>query len=280
MAVTRIQQQSATLQLIQFTDPHLFADRGGEMRGVNTFDSLGRVIEAARADHWTPDALLITGDIAQDESREGYRVFREVFEPLSLPVLCLPGNHDDPDLMTAILNRGEVSCCTSLTLGDWRFIMLNSHLSGDDGGALGEAELRRLEVVLASAGEANILVAVHHQPLAMGSAWLDGYGLRDASDFMSVLSANRNVRAVLWGHVHQASDREHAGLRMISTPSTCAQFTPGTEKCVMDTRPPGFRDLILWDSGRIDTNVVWLDDWVVAARPPDSRQPGMGHESG
>ena len=39
----------------------------------------------------------------------------------------------------------------------------------------------------------------------------------------------------------------------------------------MDTRPPGFRTLRLSVDGRIDTDVVWLDAWVVSERPPDSR---------
>lgn len=98
--------------------------------------------------------------------------------------------------------------------------------------------------------------------------------MRNATEFLSALSPHRNVRIVLWGHVHQASDRDYDEKRMLSTPSTCAQFSPGTAKCVMDIRPPGYRELELWDDGRIDTDVVWLDDWVVSERPPDTRTQG------
>jgi Icc protein len=75
--------------------------------------------------------------------------------------------------------------------------------------------------------------------------------------------------------VHQASDREYEDRRMLSTPSTCAQFTPGTDACLMDTRPPGFRRIALWPDGRVESRVEWLESWIVADRPPDSRQPGM-----
>ena len=156
-------------------------------------------------------------------------------------------------------------------MGRWRFILLNSHVPGQDWGKLSESELARLDEDLAASTAQNVLIAVHHQPINMESAWLDGYGLRNAPDFLSVLSRHDNVRIVLWGHVHQASDRAYNAIRMLSTPSTCAQFAPGTDACVMDIRPPGFRTLTLGADGRIETDVRWLDDWSISERPPDSR---------
>jgi hypothetical protein len=39
----------------------------------------------------------------------------------------------------------------------------------------------------------------------------------------------------------------------------------------MDVRPPGYRTLSLLPDGTVETEVHWLRDWVVSARPPDSR---------
>jgi Icc protein len=58
---------------------------------------------------------------------------------------------------------------------------------------------------------------------------------------------------------------------VLATPSTCAQFTPLTEHCVMDLRPPGYRWLELLPDGQVRTEVRWLQDWEVAERPPDDR---------
>lgn len=265
------------LHLLQITDLHLHADPGTELYGVKTDDSFRAVVAAAlRSREQPPDAVLITGDLVEDCSRQGYERFRSIMQALERPVMCLPGNHDDPELMKKLLDDGEFSYCASRDIGRWRFLLLDSHVPGEDGGELGAAELARLEDDLATSKQQNVLIALHHQPIDMGSAWLDGYGLRDSKDFLSVLSRYRNVRAVLWGHVHQASDRQYDEMRMLSTPSTCAQFTPGTDRCVMDTRPPGFRMLELQGDGRIDTNLVWLDEWVVDERPPDSRVDGLG----
>jgi Icc protein len=58
---------------------------------------------------------------------------------------------------------------------------------------------------------------------------------------------------------------------VMATPSTCAQFTPATERCIMDMRPPGYRWLELRPDGSVHTKVEWLQDWAVAERPPDDR---------
>jgi len=271
--------ETEALHILQITDLHLHADPDTELYGVKTDDSFRAIVEAAfQTGERSPDAVLITGDLVEDCSRQGYERFRSIMQPFALPVLCLPGNHDDPELMSQLLDDGDFSYCASRDIGRWRFLMLDSHVPGEDGGELGVAELGRLEDELAASETQNVLIAVHHQPIDMGSAWLDGYGLQDSTDFISALSTYRNVRAVLWGHVHQASDREYDEMRMLSTPSTCAQFTPGTERCVMDIRPPGFRKLTLWPNGLIETEVVWLDAWAVTERPPDSRVEGLDRD--
>ena len=260
------------LRILHVTDPHLFADSVTELYGVRTDQSFRAVIDRALGDNqWQPHAVLATGDLAEDRSRKGYERFREIMQPSGLPILCLPGNHDNPHLMEQVLDGGAFRYCATHDIGHWRLILLNSHADGDEGGVLADSELERLEAALAMPHGRHVLVGVHHQPIDMGSAWIDGYGLRNAPDLLSVLNRHAQVRGVLWGHVHQASDRQHQNLRMLSTPSTCAQFTPATEKCVMDTRPPGFRRLNLSADGGIETEVVWLEDWTLTERPTDSR---------
>jgi Icc protein len=261
-----------TLQILHVTDSHLHADPDKELYGVQTDRSFRAVVERALNDtRWRPAAVLATGDLVEDHSRRGYERFREIMAPCGLPVLCLPGNHDDPALMSQVLDDDLFSFCATHDIGCWRLIMLNSHVTGAEGGELSEPELERLEAGLTGSNGRHVLVNVHHQPIDMGSTWLDGYGLRNGPELLSMLSRHAQVKGVLWGHVHQASDRQYRHLRMLSTPSTCAQFTPGTEACVMDIRPPGFRRLNLKADGGIDSEVVWLDDWVINARPPDSR---------
>jgi Icc protein len=271
----------AALKILHVTDPHLYADAHTEIYGVQTDASCRAVIQQAFADaQWKPDAVLVTGDVVEDCSRKGYERFRSIFAPLNVPILCLPGNHDDPSLMQQMLNQENFSFCGFRDFDRWRLILLNSHVGGDDGGVVSDSELQRLEQALENCDDRFALVAVHHQPIPIGSPWLDGVGLRNGPDLMRVVENYAQARVVVWGHVHQAIDWQQGNLTMLCTPSTCAQFTPDTEKCVMDTRPPGFRCLDLEENGDINTKVRWLDDWVITERPPDSRMGDAAKKGG
>ena len=252
-------RKDLSLRLLQISDTHLHAAADSRMRGVTTYATFRSVLEQAQRDpRWPVDAILATGDIVQDESRAGYERFRATLEPLGVPVYSIPGNHDDPALMSEILSSGSFHLGGELRKGKWSVMLLSTFLAGEDAGGLGPARLQGLRQALAAHAGQHILVAMHHHPLPMGSTWLDGVALRDAQSFWQVIDAHPEVRAVVCGHVHQASDRTRNRVRFLSTPSTCAQFLPGNEFFALDDRPPGMRWLELFDDGRIETEVSWV----------------------
>ncbi len=249
----------SVVTVLQISDTHLHATADSRMRGVTTYDTLLSVLDHVRRDRrWPADVVLATGDIVQDESRAGYERFRETLEPLGVPVLTIPGNHDDPKLMGEILNGGSFQFGGELRQGPWSIVLLSTYLAGEDAGGLGPARLQGLRKALSAHTGQYVLVAMHHHPLPMGSSWLDGVALRDAKDFWQVIDAHPQVRGVVCGHVHQALDRERNGLRFMSTPSTCAQFLPRSDFFALDDRPPGLRWLQLHADGRIETEVAWV----------------------
>ena len=93
----------------------------------------------------------------------------------------------------------------------------------------------------------------------MGSRWLDAVGLANAADLWSVVDAHPHVRGIVWGHVHQSYEGERQGVRLFGTPSTCAQFLPHSDRYAVDSRPPAYRCFDLFDDGRIQTEVHWVD---------------------
>ena len=252
-------RNDVSLKLLQISDTHLHAAADSRMRGVTTYATLLAVLEQAKRDpRWPVDAIIATGDIVQDESRAGYERFRDTLDPLGVPVYCIPGNHDDPALMGEILMSGSFQLGGELRQGAWSVVLLSTFLAGEDAGGLGPARLSGLRQALHAHSGQHILVAMHHHPLPMGSTWLDGVALRDAQAFWQVIDAHSDVRAVVCGHVHQASDRTRNRVRFMSTPSTCAQFLPSSEFFALDDRPPGMRWLELYDNGRIETEVSWV----------------------
>ena len=51
----------------------------------------------------------VTGDIVQDDPA-GYENFRRLFADFGVPVLCVPGNHDEPLAMRTALGTTSRSC--------------------------------------------------------------------------------------------------------------------------------------------------------------------------
>jgi Icc protein len=229
------------------------------MRGVNTYDTFRAVIERAMSESSGPDAILATGDLVQDETRAGYKTFREILEKYEVPIYCIPGNHDSPEIMAEVLGTEPFQVGGTIQAGNWSLIMLNSFSRGEDSGQLDKTELDRLRASLTANRSLHTLICVHHQPIPMGSRWLDGVGLRNADEFFEIVDQYSQVRGILWGHVHQGSDRRRRNIRLMSSPSTCSQFRPNSDDFALDVRPPGYRWLDLAANGKIQTRVVWLD---------------------
>lgn len=229
------------------------------MRGVNTYDTFTTVIDSAMSDPNPPDAILATGDLVQDETRAGYDRFRDSVGAFGVPVYCLPGNHDAPRLMAEVLGDAPFQVGGSVDANNWRLILLDTQIRGDDGGRLGRDQLQRLERQLNDESARHALICMHHHPVPMGSRWLDGVALHNPDEFLEIVDSHPNVRGIIWGHVHQASDRRRDGVRLMSTPSTCSQFLPNSDDFAIDRRGPGFRWLNLRSNGTIETEVVWLD---------------------
>ena len=246
------------MQILQFTDPHLYGNAGGHLRGVETDSSLRNVLEHAFAGEPDCAAILVTGDLVQDDPT-GYLRFKSIFSNVRKPVLCIPGNHDEPEAMRRSLAQEPFQYCGTRTIGAWQFAMLDSYDPGHVGGRLAAAELARLEAAL-GASSAHTLVCLHHHPVPMGSRWLDGIGLANSDEFWRVIDAHAEVvRGVMWGHVHQAFDGHRQGVRLLGTPSTCAQFLPHSDRFALDSRPPAYRSLRLDDDGTIHSEVRWVE---------------------
>jgi Icc protein len=248
----------SVVRLTHFTDPHLYGGENQCLRGVATLPALEAALRHARARDWPPDALLVTGDLVQDDAA-GYPHFRRLFAPLGLPVLCVAGNHDEPQAMRRELAGPPFVLGGFVDLGQWRIVLLDSCVPGSASGAISEQALAGLESALASAGKRHCMVCLHHHPVPMDSRWLDSVGLTNAAEFLHLIDGHKNVRAIVWGHVHQNYDSLRKGVRLLATPSTCAQFMPKAEDFTVDRRPPGYRTLELRADGSLLTEVLWVE---------------------
>jgi 3',5'-cyclic-AMP phosphodiesterase len=244
------------MQILQITDPHLYGSAAGRLRGVETDPSLHAVLDDAFARVPNYEAVLVTGDLVQDDT-SGYLRFRSIFGNLKKPVLCIPGNHDEPQAMRRELAGAPFRICGAHEIGGWNFVMLDSYDPGHVGGRLTLNELARLDNSLKESPK-PAMVCLHHHPIVMGSRWLDTVGLAEPEAFWRIIDSHSHVRAVVWGHVHQVYDGRRNDVRLFATPSTGAQFMPQSDRYAVDSRPPAYRSFELHADGRIDSEVHWI----------------------
>ncbi|MBZ9557462.1 MULTISPECIES: metallophosphoesterase [Modicisalibacter] len=243
------------MRLIQITDCHLHADPEARSRMGVPFRQLQRVLDRARA--LRPDLLLVTGDISQDETPASYRHAARAFSAMECPWFWFPGNHDRPQYMNE-----EREILDEVDLGDWRLVMLDSRLSGQAHGEIGKAQLQELALKLEE-DERPVLLALHHPPIELGSTWLDAIGLADREAFWQTLAAYGQVRAILFGHAHQAYTARHASahgdIAIYGCPATADQFLGGSPTFAIDEASrPGLRVVDL-EEGALSTWVERVD---------------------
>jgi len=243
---------------LHITDPHLFADPTESLRGTVTHASLCDVLAHIRSADWSADFIAMTGDVIQDDSQGAYERFRELFEPLDLPVFCVPGNHDVRDLMRKALSTSPFQYCGTLRRKNWLVIGVDSCVRDTAAGCVSDDELRQLEKEIQGTDAEHVLVCLHHPPLAMNSKWLDSVGLDNGADFLRSIERSGKVRAAIFGHVHQELERLHESIHIIGTPSTCRQFKPGSDEFDLDDNPPAYRKICLHSDGSVESELVWL----------------------
>ncbi len=247
--------EPGAVQLVQITDCHIFASADEKLRGLNTRRSFEAVKAAVADNAGDPDILLATGDLSQDGSADSYRYLAGQFDDLGVPTFWLPGNHDDSAVLEKNFTGKQIDAARQILAGCWHIVMLDSTIRGEVHGRVAEAQLAFLDAALQQYPDRHALVCLHHQALETGSEWIDLKGLRDADQLRARLARHRNIRAVLWGHVHQEFHRSIDGVEWMSTPSSCVQFKPGSKEFSIGEESPGYRYLRLNQDGSLETAV-------------------------
>ena len=91
---------------------------------------------------------------------------------------------------------------------------------------------------------------------------MNAISLHNATAFWAVVDRFPQVRAVLWGHVHQTFEQQRKDVRLLATPSTCLQFEPGSADFKVSNQAPGYRWLRLLPDGDVQTGVSRLADFT------------------
>ncbi|MBS1888260.1 MAG: phosphodiesterase [Actinobacteria bacterium] len=235
---------SRAFVLAQISDPHL-GERPRD--GVKPKRCLRAVVDALGRLPNRPDAVLVSGDLAEHGKAKEYRLAIELVGRLGVPIHALPGNHDDRATMRAafgIPGSGDAPIDYAVDLGPLRLVVIDSTIPGEIRGGFEPEQLARLEANLAADPERPTIVATHHPPLPTGMADWDAVNLppSERRALADVVAGHPQVKAIVGGHLHRVAASALAGRPVLAAPSAYLQARPdfAAETVSLYASAPGF----------------------------------------
>ena len=237
--------------LLQVSDCHLTDDPNGLYRDQSPDACLQKLLPALKATR--PDGLILSGDVAEEGGRDAYERAAAYLDGLAPMQTWIPGNHDDRDIMEEVFMAHGYSKGPVLEWGEWRVILLDSVLDQEPSGWLGDQSIELL--TKESQSNQPTFVFVHHQPLLVGSHWIDRYPLKNGEALMAAIDSSW-VKAVAFGHVHQVFSEVRDGIQYLSAPATSVNSQSGFDSFTTDPTGPKARWFKWWPDGRWATGVI------------------------
>jgi Icc protein len=226
---------------VQISDCHI---DDAQALGVNTDVNLAKIID--KITMIKSEMLIISGDLTHNGTKKSYQKLQKILSPIETDIFVIAGNHDNLDNFSP-----EFKMLEKCTLGTWDILSINSVQTGKTSGLATTETLSKLDAQLSQSKANHIIIILHHPIVPMNSTWDDALSLENPQDLLTLLSKHPKVRAVLFGHAHEAAEFSKNGLKIIACPSTAVQFT--NEKRI------GFNYYTLFNNGRLDYETRWMN---------------------
>ncbi len=214
----------------QITDCHI-TPPGALIGGrIDTASTLRQAVAHVNALRPLPDVVLATGDLANDGQQIEYDRLGEILSELLMPVLPIPGNHDDRRrlraLFPSVLRPGSDDDPIDYVVDTFplRLIGLDTTTPGWQGGRLEPEQLAWLDATLGAAPDRPTMVFQHHPPFVSGIDWMDVDAFVGGPEQASILKRHPQVEAVVCGHLHRPIHCRFGGTVASCWPSTGVQL--------------------------------------------------------
>jgi len=208
--------------IAQISDLHLKPSGALAYDVADTAGALEKVVTHINRLNPQPDVILVTGDIADGGAAESYFLAKEMLSDLKVPVLMVPGNHDQKGILASVFSDHDyLSKPITGTSGDYfcysiedfpiRLIGLDTVTPGDHDGSLGPARLNWLDQKLKKKPDTPTMIFMHHPPFASGIGHMDKAPFKNRENLKNLISRNPQVERITCGHIHRAISRRYAG---------------------------------------------------------------------
>lgn len=192
------------LTVAHISDLHIGASPQAEVRARAVTEHLAAMTP-------TPDALVVSGDVADHGLPQEYAVAHDVLSAWAGPMVVCPGNHDVREAFATGLLGREASgpLDRESDIGGICFLALDTLVPAPAGeridhGELTPASLEFLDSRL-SASIRPTVVVFHHPPGGLGLPGMEPISLVNAEAYAQIIFRHGHVVATLVGHAHTAS---------------------------------------------------------------------------
>jgi 3',5'-cyclic AMP phosphodiesterase CpdA len=213
--------------IAQFSDTHIKPAGQLAYSVVDTHLMLSQAIDHVLQLPQQPDVMIISGDLVDAGSVVEYERLSELLARLPMPVLLVPGNHDDRDNMRIVFRdhpgiTGDGFWQFALKYEQWpvRIVGLDTVISGGSAGTLCEDRLAWLESTLTQAPDTPTLLVMHHPPFITGIGHMDDIGLDGRHAFERLIEQHPQIERIVCGHLHRHIHTLVGGRSTLTCPST------------------------------------------------------------
>ncbi|OED48752.1 3',5'-cyclic-nucleotide phosphodiesterase [Rhodobacteraceae bacterium (ex Bugula neritina AB1)] len=216
------------MKLIWLSDLHFEA--AGAVLGHDPRLRLQAAVDYVVAHHSDAVACLITGDLVETGTVSNYKALKGFLNGLPMPVLPMPGNHDDRDALRDVLPLPDDAMPGFVQyqsdFEDLAVLCLDTLIPGRDAGFLCPDRLNWLKAKLDALERRPAIVAMHHPPMPLGLPMLDPDNLQNCSELLALLSDYSNILHLLAGHVHRPCSGTAFGIPFTTAKSVLYQAPP------------------------------------------------------
>lgn len=226
--LTNSQYPNPTHFLVHISDTHLIAGKD-KLYGstVSGDDTLVELLSELEASHSKPDAIIITGDIADQGDPEAYRKILQIINPVAermgTEVIWVMGNHDNRSHFREVLLEETPSYETIdrvFDINGLRLIVLDTSVQGHHYGEVTKDQLEWLKDVLSTESEHGSILAMHHPPIPSMLELSKTTELRNQALLAEVVKGS-DIRSIIAGHLHYSSNSTFAGIPVSVATSSC-----------------------------------------------------------
>ncbi len=214
------------------SDVHLLADGAKQYGAVVPESGLVLALERLRRLDPVPQALVFTGDLADQAEPDAYARLRELVEPaaaaMGAQVVWVIGNHDEraPYARGLFDSDDDGPQDRVHDLGGLRIVALDTSVPGYHHGALTDDQLDWLRDLLATPAGHGTILAMHHPPIPVPTIEVGAIlELLDQRRLAEVVRGS-DVRQVLGGHFHYTSHSIFAGVPVSVASASCYTTDP------------------------------------------------------